>query len=305
VKFTVLGLGLQQAFSQKCWRLFIQMAHGGSIVDPIFVLPTNEMGIGLVLAQKGNVHPNVDHIVAGSPAAKCGVIKVGDWLEEVDSRPLTGLRIDEIKKLLHGDPGTSLTLKLGRPDPENEGKVMNVVVQFQRTWVHSKLPDARGFLFHQKFAGRGSFGFSTSRRKFAVLHGATLLLFRIKRGVVEKAPSSGLTLTEYELFRPDASLSFGLRLPGGKMRHVFLAANENDCGMWIKALQGIRLNAVVTSCMLDPSPNNICKVFKADSEERGIVADSSHLITWDCPMASRSARQLNVDVSSVFSSLHM
>ncbi len=78
--------------------------------------------------------------LAGSPADRAGMI-AGDRILEIDGKSTKGLRIDEAVKLLKGDTGTSVAMKVSHP-----GRTETVKVSLKREVIRLEtvLGDLRG-----------------------------------------------------------------------------------------------------------------------------------------------------------------
>lgn len=73
-------------------------------------------GIGALIATRED-YTMITEPYENAPAAKAG-LRAGDLLIEVDSKSLKGLKTDEVSKLLKGQPGTAISVKIKR---EGEG----------------------------------------------------------------------------------------------------------------------------------------------------------------------------------------
>lgn len=69
-------------------------------------------GIGISMARfSGTLY--VTSVLEGYPAWKAG-LRIGDRIERIDDVPLQGKSLDEIKEMIKGNPGTTLSMKIGR-----------------------------------------------------------------------------------------------------------------------------------------------------------------------------------------------
>ena len=99
----------------RLWRLFA-LTLGLLCAVPIFAAD-GDGKIGLGLAENdGKIQ--VVLVQPGSPAAKAG-IKTGMVLDEIDGTKTAGKSVHDCAKLIHGDRGTTVILKLDEPDARN------------------------------------------------------------------------------------------------------------------------------------------------------------------------------------------
>ncbi len=75
-------------------------------------------GIGLVLKDT-NPGPKVTHILEGGPAARSGLVQVGDILIEVDGKRVLNRPFEKTMETLHGDKNTTVKLTLKHPESKN------------------------------------------------------------------------------------------------------------------------------------------------------------------------------------------
>ncbi len=78
-------------------------------------------GLGIIVTVRDNVLTIVAPI-EDTPGAKAGLM-AGDQILRVDDTPADGLDLHEIVKLLKGEPGTSVTITIFRPDTEETKEV--------------------------------------------------------------------------------------------------------------------------------------------------------------------------------------
>jgi carboxyl-terminal processing protease len=71
-------------------------------------------GVGIAIKQKGDTGQiAVENVLRNSPASKAG-IKAGDEILAIDGKSTQGMIMDDFSKLIHGQLGTPLTLRIGR-----------------------------------------------------------------------------------------------------------------------------------------------------------------------------------------------
>ena len=96
----------------RLWRSFV-LTLGLLCAVPIFGAE-GDGKIGLGLAENdGKIE--VVLVQPGSPAAKAG-IKTGMALDEIDAAKTAGKSVHDCAKLIHGDRGTAVILKLEGPE---------------------------------------------------------------------------------------------------------------------------------------------------------------------------------------------
>jgi len=69
--------------------------------------------VGILFYRPGNAPMgpfHVNDVVPSSPAEACGLIRSGDMIQQVDAQDVHGLTVDDMSKLLCGQPHTTLTL---------------------------------------------------------------------------------------------------------------------------------------------------------------------------------------------------
>lgn len=71
-------------------------------------------GIGVYLSGGGSQPIRIDAIIPNSPASKVN-LKPGDWIVGVNSTDVRGKTIDQVKPLISGAKGTTVTLTIIRP----------------------------------------------------------------------------------------------------------------------------------------------------------------------------------------------
>jgi hypothetical protein len=72
-------------------------------------------GVGMLIEQQeGSADVIVTHIKSGGAADREGSIKVGDLLLSVDGRPVAGMHLPYIFKIVAGPVGSTVTLQLRR-----------------------------------------------------------------------------------------------------------------------------------------------------------------------------------------------
>lgn len=89
-------------------------------------------GIGVILKKNSDGTVVVNRILDGSPAAKTGLVKVQDLVEEIDGSPIKDESYDKIMEMLRGKVGTPINLKVQRMVDEHGGKItktLNVVLK--------------------------------------------------------------------------------------------------------------------------------------------------------------------------------
>jgi carboxyl-terminal processing protease len=72
------------------------------------------VGIGVYLSGGGKDPLRIDAIIPDSPASKSGKLKPGDLIIAVDGKDISGKTIDEVRPLITGKEGTSVTLTIKR-----------------------------------------------------------------------------------------------------------------------------------------------------------------------------------------------
>lgn len=96
-------------------------------------------GVGLVLEEAG---PNVKvvEIMEGSPAAKSGVLKVGDLILSVNGELTEGMTFSQVIQLIHTQPGNEIKFRIMRDDKflEVELKKDKILVNNNRVSVFSE-----------------------------------------------------------------------------------------------------------------------------------------------------------------------
>jgi len=76
------------------------------------------IGIGVKIGLQGE-YPIVEQVLEGEPAKIAGV-EVGDKIIKINKQPTTGLKIDDVIKLISGEEGTQVTLTIKRGNEEFE-----------------------------------------------------------------------------------------------------------------------------------------------------------------------------------------
>lgn len=98
------------------------------LAEPSFAFPL--LGsIGARLQIRGG-YPYIVEVLSASPAEQAGLAR-GDEIQEIDGISTLGMTIDEASKLIRGDPSTTVTLKIFRPDTKVHGekKVLRSLVE--------------------------------------------------------------------------------------------------------------------------------------------------------------------------------
>lgn len=72
------------------------------------------VGIGVYLSGGGKDPLRIDAIIPDSPAAKSGKLKPGDFITAVDGKDISGMTIAQVRPLITGKAGTSVTLTIKR-----------------------------------------------------------------------------------------------------------------------------------------------------------------------------------------------
>lgn len=72
------------------------------------------VGIGVYLSGGGKDPLRIDAIIPDSPAAKSGKLKPGDFITAVDGKDISGMTIAQVRPLITGTAGTSVTLTIKR-----------------------------------------------------------------------------------------------------------------------------------------------------------------------------------------------
>ena len=91
------------------------------------------LGVGVTFKEKEN-KIFVESLVAEGPAAKSGLIKVGDILLEIDGKSILGLSFDEVMELLHGEKNTEIKLTLKRENAAQDQSEI-YTVQLKRVLI--------------------------------------------------------------------------------------------------------------------------------------------------------------------------
>jgi carboxyl-terminal processing protease len=72
------------------------------------------VGIGVYLSGGGKDPLRIDAIIPDSPASKSGKLKPGDFITAVDGKDISGMTIAQVRPLITGKAGTSVTLTIKR-----------------------------------------------------------------------------------------------------------------------------------------------------------------------------------------------
>ncbi|MBA3722655.1 MAG: PDZ domain-containing protein [Parachlamydiaceae bacterium] len=76
-------------------------------------------GLGIVLKDTPQ-GPTITHLLEGGPAAKNGLIKIGDILIKVDQKPMTDLSFDKVMEILHNPTNMEVKLVFQRKNASSE-----------------------------------------------------------------------------------------------------------------------------------------------------------------------------------------
>ncbi|MGE5334597.1 MAG: S41 family peptidase [Nitrososphaerota archaeon] len=76
---------------------------------------SSTVGIGVYLSGGGKDPLRIDAVIPDSPASKSGKLKPGDLIIAVDHKDISGMTIDQVRPLITGKEGTSVTLTIKRP----------------------------------------------------------------------------------------------------------------------------------------------------------------------------------------------
>lgn len=93
----------------------------------------------------------------GSPAQKAG-LKAGDVILQVDGKDVKGKTTAELSKILKGNPGTSLTVKVERPGTENPFDITfkREKVQLESVPYHGMIDNEIGYIKMNSFTNNVS-----------------------------------------------------------------------------------------------------------------------------------------------------
>lgn len=113
-------------------------------------------GIGILLQQAKDGSFEVSQIIEGSPAAKSGLLKLGDRISEIDGKSIQKMSLDNVMELIHGKPGSKITLAAKRLVGEGPYKVeQSITVPLTREAI--SVNDDRAQMTYEIF-GNGIIG---------------------------------------------------------------------------------------------------------------------------------------------------
>ena len=106
----------------------------------------NFPGVGMTVASRNGLIMVVS-VIAGSPAAKAGIIS-GDILMEIDGKPLQGISLADCVKKLKGPAGTIVRIKIYRRkgDQTKEFNVKRAVIKISSVTGIGMVSDRIGYL---------------------------------------------------------------------------------------------------------------------------------------------------------------
>lgn len=113
-------------------------------------------GVGIVMEQTPDGSVVIKQLMDGGPAAKSGLIKIGDQIISIDGKALANIPLNKVMEMIRGKNGTSLDLQVKRKIEENNQKIEKLFdVKLQRAAI--TINDDRAKASFEKF-GNGIIG---------------------------------------------------------------------------------------------------------------------------------------------------
>jgi len=195
-------------------------------------------GLGIIPAREADALL-VHSLVPGGPAAKCGFVRPGDSILAVDDVEVEGSRMEEVTRMLEGEEGRTLVVKLLNSNKEPYSVVLTAIKYPPSVPTSSALPPVAaqqrpelvevGMLLHQDKERRVTVR-AVKPGGLADQHG---LLVGSQILSVQRQDVAGLRLSS--ITRLFADLARGvpilLRTPEGTVRSVTLGGQEMMQGM--------------------------------------------------------------------------
>ncbi|MCJ7578055.1 MAG: S41 family peptidase [candidate division Zixibacteria bacterium] len=109
-------------------------------------------GLGMSIAQMNNVITVVSPI-EGTPAYRMG-IKAGDQIIQIDDKPTEGMTTEDASKLMRGERGTSVTLKIKREGISEllEYKIERAIIELKNVPYYGVMDGGIGYVRLSKFS---------------------------------------------------------------------------------------------------------------------------------------------------------
>jgi carboxyl-terminal processing protease len=109
-------------------------------------------GVGMSIAQMNNVITVISPI-EGTPAYRMG-IKAGDQIIQIDDKPTGGMTTEDASKLMRGERGTSVTLKIKREGVSEllEYKIERAIIELKNVPYYGVMNGGVGYVRLSKFS---------------------------------------------------------------------------------------------------------------------------------------------------------
>jgi carboxyl-terminal processing protease len=109
-------------------------------------------GLGMSIAQMKNVITVVSPI-EGTPAYRMG-IKAGDQIIQIDDKPTEGMTTEDASKLMRGESGTSVTLKIKREGVSEflDYKIERAIIELKNVPYYGVMDGGIGYVRLSKFS---------------------------------------------------------------------------------------------------------------------------------------------------------
>ncbi len=109
-------------------------------------------GLGMVIAKRNNIITVISPI-EGTPAYRMG-LKAGDQIMQIDDQPTEGMTTEEASKLMRGERGTTVTLKIRR---EGIGELLEytierAIIELKNVPYHGVMDGGIGYVRLSKFS---------------------------------------------------------------------------------------------------------------------------------------------------------
>lgn len=109
-------------------------------------------GLGMAIAQRNNVITVISPI-EGTPAYRMG-LKAGDQIIQIDDKPTEGMTTEEASKLMRGERGTTVTLKIKREGVKEllEYTIERAIIELKNVPYYGVMDGGIGYVRLSKFS---------------------------------------------------------------------------------------------------------------------------------------------------------